>query len=43
MIKSGISLSDIKTSTLSRLSLLLNLLIEYAEEEERLIKEAQGD
>jgi hypothetical protein len=41
MLKNGVSFSDIKTSTLSQLSFLLNLLIEYAKEEEKLIKKSE--
>ncbi len=43
MLKNGISLSDIKTSSLSQLSFLLNLLIEYAKEEEKTIKKSEED
>jgi len=43
MLKNGISLSDIKTSSLTQLSFLLNLLIEYAKEEEKMIKNSEKD
>jgi len=39
MLKNNISLKEIKKSTLSQLSFLLNLLIEYAKEEEKRAKE----
>ena len=41
MLKNGISYTEIRKASFSRLSLLLNLQIEYAKEEERLIKKSE--